>query len=63
MTNTKKIWQRPEMTVLVRSNPEEAVLNGCKTSLAAGPDAPAGLAQCRPDPGQSGRNCFDNASS
>ena len=30
MTNTKKIWQRPEMTVLVRSNPEEAVLQICK---------------------------------
>ncbi len=32
MTGEKKMWQRPEMTVLVRSNPEEAVLSGCKSA-------------------------------
>ena len=26
----KKVWKRPEMTVLVRSKPEEAVLIACK---------------------------------
>jgi hypothetical protein len=26
-----KEWTSPELTVLVRSNPEEAVLTGCKT--------------------------------
>ncbi len=26
----KKPWQKPELVVLVRSRPEEAVLNACK---------------------------------
>jgi hypothetical protein len=26
----KKVWEKPRLTVLVRSRPEEAVLNGCK---------------------------------
>ncbi len=40
MTGKKKMWQRPEMTVVVRSNPEEAVLSTCKTSGIAGPIHP-----------------------
>ena len=28
----KRPWSRPELIVLVRGNPEEAVLVGCKTS-------------------------------
>jgi|WetSurMetagenome_2_1015567.scaffolds.fasta_scaffold1643644_1 hypothetical protein len=28
----KKKWRKPEMIVLVRSKPEEAVLDSCKTS-------------------------------
>ena len=27
---TKRAWGTPELIVLVRSGPEEAVLNGCK---------------------------------
>jgi hypothetical protein len=27
---TKKHWQKPELIVIVRSNPEENVLLGCK---------------------------------
>lgn len=27
----KKKWEKPELTVLVRHKPEEAVLSGCKT--------------------------------
>ncbi|MFC1807725.1 hypothetical protein ACFL0T_05085 [Candidatus Omnitrophota bacterium] len=27
----KKVWQRPELTVLVKCRPEEAVLSFCKT--------------------------------
>ena len=38
MSNTKKMWQRPEMTVLVRSNPEEAVLSACKVPSEGGPN-------------------------
>ena len=29
----KKTWQTPTLIILVRSKPEEAVLNGCKTAL------------------------------
>jgi hypothetical protein len=29
----KKLWQKPELTVLVRNKPEEAVLEGCKTDV------------------------------
>jgi hypothetical protein len=31
----KKLWQKPELTVLVRNKPEEVVLGGCKQ-----PDSP-----------------------
>ena len=30
MTDTKKKWVKPELTVLLRSKPEEAVLQACK---------------------------------
>jgi len=30
MTESKKAWVTPELIVLVRSNPEEAVLSACK---------------------------------
>jgi hypothetical protein len=33
----KKPWQRPELIVLVRSKPEEAVLTVCKNASFAGP--------------------------
>ena len=33
----KKAWQKPELIVLVRSNPEEAVLTVCKNATVAGP--------------------------
>ena len=34
----KKQWQKPQLVVLLRSKPEEAVLTACKTaSLSAGP--------------------------
>jgi hypothetical protein len=35
--NHKKAWQKPELIVLVRSKPEEAVLTVCKNATAAGP--------------------------
>jgi len=34
MTTEKSAWQRPELIVLVRSRPEEAVLAGCKIPSA-----------------------------
>jgi hypothetical protein len=30
--NEKKLWQKPELIVLVRSRPDEAVLETCKSS-------------------------------
>jgi len=30
-------WEKPELTVLVRNKPEEAVLEACKTSTGGGP--------------------------
>jgi hypothetical protein len=32
----KKVWQKPELVVLVRSNPEEAVLSACKVDPTPG---------------------------
>jgi hypothetical protein len=34
---TKKAWKKPELIVLVRGRPEEAVLAGCKTARETGP--------------------------
>jgi len=35
---TRRAWSRPELIVLVRSEPEEAVLDGCKyTNPSSGP--------------------------
>lgn len=47
MKNTSKsLWHKPEMIVLVRSNPEEAVLTGCKTATGGGPQAGGSANQC-----------------
>ncbi len=34
---TRRAWSRPELIVLVRSGPEEAVLTVCKTTGLSGP--------------------------
>lgn len=39
----KPRWQKPELIVLVRSKPEEAVLAGCKTAIIIGPAKKGGL--------------------
>jgi hypothetical protein len=33
----KKAWKKPELIVLVRGRPEEAVLAACKTGTEGGP--------------------------
>lgn len=43
--NTKKSWAKPQLLVLVRSQPEEAVLDSCKNFDASG------------GPGTSALNC------
>jgi hypothetical protein len=32
MDGSTRVWVTPELTVLVRSRPEESVLGGCKTT-------------------------------
>ena len=36
-TVTKRAWKKPELIVLVRGTPEEAVLQNCKGGGSAGP--------------------------
>jgi hypothetical protein len=38
----KKKWHRPRLTVLVRSNPEEGILDGCKINWL-GAEGPVGI--------------------
>jgi hypothetical protein len=56
MMATKPVWQKPELTVLVRRRPEEAVLTACKVQGAAGPvknhcKAQSGPGSCLSDVG------------
>jgi len=39
MTESKKEWVEPELIVLVRSKPEEAVLSGCKQPQNTGDES------------------------
>lgn len=42
----KKPWNRPELIVLVRSNPEEMVLLACKSVLASSTKCTTGGGGC-----------------
>ncbi|MGC2775581.1 MAG: hypothetical protein WA418_08075 [Bradyrhizobium sp.] len=43
----KKTWQKPELVVLVRSNPEETVLTACKVTTNPPTSGPSrGSYQC-----------------
>ena len=44
----KKAWKKPELTVLVRTRPEEAILGGCKTGVIVG------------DPNGTNTTCYEN---
>ena len=56
MTESKKEWHKPELIVLVRSKPEEAVLAACKWYTPfSGPGSYAG--QCSPP--ECDRGCLD----
>lgn len=59
MKNCRKKWGKPELTVLVRSNPEESVLLACKAGGGAGP----GIGKC--NQGEDGKeiHCNDLAQS
>ena len=45
MTVAQRAWHRPELTVLVRSRPEESVLTACKGAGMLGPGDP--LQKCK----------------
>jgi len=45
---TKKAWKKPQLIVLVRGRPEEAVLKTCKYSGQSGPDDTAGCTSTGP---------------
>jgi len=62
MAESKKVWVEPELIVLVRGKPEEAVLVTCKTSGGGGP-VPANN-QCQTTDGLScPTSCNEEASS
>jgi hypothetical protein len=46
----KKVWIKPELIVLLRGSPEEAVLTGCKVGSVAGSSGNAN-AECWVRPG------------
>jgi hypothetical protein len=48
----RKLWRMPELVVLVRGKPEEAVLGGCKLWPHTGPVH--GYEGCYQTPGSSG---------
>jgi hypothetical protein len=57
----KRRWAKPELIVLVRSKPEEAVLLGCKTTLGIGLDPSTAYFHCQAsDPCTA---CFDTSGS
>lgn len=42
----KKVWEKPQLIILARGEPEEAVLGSCKNA-SGGPDAtPCSAATC-----------------
>jgi hypothetical protein len=47
MKPQKKEWKTPELIVLVRSKPEEAVLTGCKTQTKGGNGSNQAANGCR----------------
>jgi hypothetical protein len=44
----KKRWEQPQLLVLVRSEPEEAVLAACKSGYFTGPPTVVGCAPGKP---------------
>lgn len=53
MAAAKAMWEKPELIVLVRSRPEEAVLVACKSGGMLGPDDVDPLKNCK----YRGANC------
>lgn len=49
----KKKWETPELIVVVRSKPEEAVLETCKSDIISGPKG-MGAGNCHSEGAPSG---------
>jgi len=63
MDENRKVWQKPELIVLVRSKPEEAVLGSCKRATSTWGSVPgAAYAQCQTPEYCSGY-CYTNTPS
>jgi hypothetical protein len=59
--HSKKQWQKPELTVVVRGTPAENVLEGCKTQVQGDISKMGGVYNCM-NP-TSGAACRGNAKS
>ena len=46
MNKDRKIWERPQLVVLVRNKPEEAVLAACKYLVTVAKSSGAGKTSC-----------------
>jgi hypothetical protein len=59
-----KVWQRPQLVVLTRSEPAEAVLTACKTggSRSPGPSDSVSPYNCKSDRSDNGW-CADHSPS
>lgn len=58
--NPRKQWHQPELIVLVRGNPEESVLTGCKAGPA---DSGLGGGNASQGPGCGYNSCASSCSS
>jgi hypothetical protein len=54
---TKTSWSSPELIVLVRGKPEEAILGGCKNTLTAGGQEAVWSGQCTYNDGEGCTGC------
>lgn len=62
MIENKKVWMEPELIVLVRSRPEEAVLGACKQLGTTGDNGPnAGAGYCAGQFCMAGCDGFSNS--
>ena len=59
---TRRAWSKPELIVLVRSRPEEAVLNACKVQYQSGIGGANDYCNSAPSAGQC-KNCNSNVGS
>lgn len=54
----KKDWKKPELTVLLRTRPQEVLANDCKTTSGGGPATQ--FNNCNYEDDQGGPSCIPN---